>query len=76
MISCHDAVNQLWEYLDHNLDEADRTRVDEHLARCRRCCAEMEFAHELRRMLVDNADVEVPPEVLARLNVTLEELGR
>lgn len=76
MITCHDAVSQLWEYLDHMVDEVDRARVEEHLSRCRRCCAEMEFAHELRRVLVGGASVEVPPDVLARLNRTLEELDR
>ncbi len=76
MISCHDAVNRLWEYLDHTVDEVDRARVEEHLARCRRCCAEMDFAHELRHLLVEKADVEVPPDVLARLTRTLEELDQ
>ncbi len=76
MITCHDAVSRLWEYLDHTVDEVDRARVEAHLSRCRRCCAEMEFAHELRRMLADNADLEVPADVLLRLNLTLEELDR
>ncbi len=76
MISCHDAVNQLWEYLDHTVDEVDRARVDEHLARCRRCCAELEFAQELRRVLAEGADVDLPRHVLERLHRTLEELDR
>jgi len=67
-------VSQLWEYLDHTVDEVDRARVEEHLSRCRRCCAEMDFAHELRRVLVEGAAVEAPQDVLARLNRTLEEL--
>lgn len=74
MITCHDAVRRLWEYLDHTVDEVDRSLVEEHLSRCRRCCAEMEFAHELRRMLAQGTAVEVPPDVLARLDRTLEEL--
>jgi len=74
MISCHEAVDQLWEYLDRTLDEPDRAGVEEHLARCRRCCAEMEFAHELRRVLANGTDVTVPPDVLERLHRTLEEL--
>ena len=74
MISCHEAVSQLWEYLDDSVDEVDRAKVDEHLARCRRCCAELEFAQELRRALVNGAAVDVPPDVLTRLQQTLEEL--
>jgi hypothetical protein len=33
VITCHDAVSQLWEYLDHTMDEVDRARVEEHLSR-------------------------------------------
>ncbi|MGH8829280.1 MAG: anti-sigma factor family protein, partial [Jiangellaceae bacterium] len=74
MISCHEAVRRLWGYLDNTVDEVDRAKVEEHLARCRRCCAEMEFAQELRRALANGAAVDVPPHVLTRLQQTLEEL--
>jgi mycothiol system anti-sigma-R factor len=76
MISCHDAVRQLWDYLDGTVDEADRTLVEEHLSRCRRCCGEMEFAQELRRLLAGKAPGEIPADVLRRLNHTLEEMDR
>ena len=76
MISCHDAVNQLWKYLDGTVDEADRALVEEHLSRCRRCCGEMEFAHELRRLLAGQAPTAIPAEILRRLNQTLEEMDR
>ena len=74
MITCHDAVKQLWEYLDHTVDEVDRARVEEHLSRCRRCCAEMEFAEELRRVLAEGSAVDLPPDVRTRLNRTIEGL--
>lgn len=76
MINCHDAVGLLWEYLDHSTDELDQANVEEHLARCRRCCAEMEFAQELRRVLVDVSQVDVPTDVMSRLRATLSELDR
>jgi mycothiol system anti-sigma-R factor len=76
MISCHEAVRQLWEYLDGTVDEADRALVEEHLSRCRRCCGEMEFAHELRRLLAGSVSADIPADVLRRLNQTLEEMGR
>jgi anti-sigma factor (TIGR02949 family) len=74
MITCHDAVKQLWEYLDHTVDEVDRARVEEHLSRCRRCCAEMEFAQELRRVLSEGSAVDLPPDVRTRLHRTIEGL--
>ena len=75
MISCSEAVRQLWEYLDGALDATDRALVEEHLGLCRRCCGELEFAEELRRFLASSAHEDLPDDVLRRLNQTLEELG-
>ncbi|MEX1141099.1 MAG: zf-HC2 domain-containing protein [Thermoleophilaceae bacterium] len=74
MISCSDAARQLWEYLDGAVEGAQLERLEEHLARCRRCCAELEFAEELRACLRQSADEQVPADVMDRLNATLEEL--
>lgn len=62
------------EYLDGTVDEADRALVEEHLSRCRRCCGELEFAGELRRVLANSADVDLPADLLRRLNQTLQGL--
>ena len=77
MISCSDAMRRLWEYLDDMVDGGDRSLIEEHLARCRRCCGELEFAQELRRFLAEAArrsQDDVPDDVLKRLAHTLEEL--
>jgi mycothiol system anti-sigma-R factor len=74
MITCSEAMRQLWEYLDGIVDEVDRAAIDEHLAHCRRCCGELEFAQELRGFLASSAREGVPADVMERLNATLEEL--
>jgi anti-sigma factor RsiW len=74
VISCAEAVRQLWEYLDDTVDDAERGLIDEHLVRCRQCCGELEFARELRRALADAAHDDIPDDVVRRLNRTLEEL--
>lgn len=74
MITCAEAVRQLWEYLDGELPEQDRAAIEEHLGFCRRCCGEVEFAHELRGFLAKGASEEIPAEVRARLIATLDEL--
>ena len=48
MITCAEAVRQLWDYLDGVIDEPDRKLIEEHLSFCRSCCGEVEFAKELR----------------------------
>lgn len=73
MISCGDAVDRLWAYLDATLGEVEQNTVEEHLRLCRRCCGEMEFAVELRRLLSDAGQAEIPDDVRTRLDRTLEE---
>jgi anti-sigma factor (TIGR02949 family) len=74
MISCAEAVRQLWEYLDGLVDESDREEIEEHLSFCRRCCGELDFADELRRFLAQPYEPHLPADVKARLLATLTEL--
>jgi mycothiol system anti-sigma-R factor len=74
MITCAEAVKQLWEYLDGTLADGDRAAIEEHLSFCRRCCGEVEFAEELRGFLAREAADEIPNDVRMRLLATLEEL--
>ena len=74
MISCSDAVRQLWDYLEREVSPADALRIDEHLSVCRRCCGEVEFADELRRFLVENATPDLPTDVEQRLTGFLDDL--
>jgi mycothiol system anti-sigma-R factor len=74
VITCAEAVKQLWAYLDRALAEDERARVDEHLAFCRTCCGEVEFGEELRRFLGSQRRDEVPPAVKERLERLLSQL--
>jgi len=76
VISCAEAVKQLWDYLDGVVDESQREVIEEHLGFCRRCCGELEFAEELREFLASHAEEDLPADVRSRLTVTLAELGR
>jgi SAM-dependent methyltransferase len=49
VISCAEATKRLWEYLDATIDATTKEALEEHLARCLRCCGELEFARELRQ---------------------------
>jgi mycothiol system anti-sigma-R factor len=75
VITCAEAVSQLWAYLDGLVDESQREAIEEHLSFCRRCCGEAEFADELRSFLVAQAAEELPDDVRARLSATLDGLG-
>jgi anti-sigma factor (TIGR02949 family) len=74
MITCAEAVRQLWEYLDGELPVESRAAVEEHLSFCRRCCGEVEFAEELRAFLAREAADDIPDDVRSRLLTTLDGL--
>ena len=74
MITCAEAVRQLWEYLEGDVEERDRAAIEEHLTFCRRCCGEAAFAEELRGFLARSAAEELPADVKTRLVATLDEL--
>lgn len=74
MLSCKDAVRQLWEYLDGNVTEDDRDAIEAHLSVCKRCCGEVEFAEELRGFLERNGREEMEQETHSRLISFLEQI--
>ena len=73
-VGCREAVRNLWEYLDRGLDADSHRAVDEHLAFCRRCCGELEFAKELRSVLRASTADGLPADVQARLENVIDRL--
>jgi anti-sigma factor (TIGR02949 family) len=73
-LSCHEAVERLWDLLDGDLEDGDQDAVEAHLDWCLRCCGELVFAHHLRSMLRDRSAVAVPPDVHGRLSAFLAEV--
>lgn len=74
MISCSEAVRRLWEYLDNDLGDEDRARVEDHLALCHRCCGEVEFAAALGDLLRSSTGPDLPGEVEQHLVSFLDSL--
>lgn len=73
-IPCSEAVRRLWDYLDERLPGEAHAEVEQHLAFCRRCCGEMEFAKQLQGFLASHGAEEIPPDVKAHLERVVEEL--
>jgi mycothiol system anti-sigma-R factor len=75
MITCAEAVERLWEYLDGTLTDDDKAALEEHLGFCLNCCGEVEFAKELRAFLARSAGEELPEDVRARLLAVLDDMA-
>jgi anti-sigma factor (TIGR02949 family) len=74
VITCDEAVRQLWEYLDDDLAADARERVKDHLALCQRCCGEAEFTDALRDLLRSSVVPDLPSDVEAHLTGFLDDL--
>lgn len=74
MISCADAIRQLWAYLEQEVSPADRAAVEAHLQVCRRCCGEAEFIEQLEGLLSRNATPDLPADVRARMEGFMQAL--
>ena len=74
MISCSDAIKQLWDYLEGEVGEPERAALEEHLKACRTCCGDLEFSGELDSFLASRADIDLPADVHDRLVSFLAEL--
>jgi mycothiol system anti-sigma-R factor len=75
VISCAQAVERLWEFLDHDLADRDHQAIEAHLAFCRRCCGELEFAKHLRGLLAAKGTGELPAAVRDRLDRFIGQLA-
>ncbi len=76
MISCSEAVRQLWEYLDNDLDADEQRLVGDHLDLCRKCCGEAEFTAALRDKLRSTRSPDLPQDVERHLVGFLDGLER
>ena len=74
VIPCSEAVRQLWDYLDQAVSPEEQAKVEQHLAFCRTCCGELEFAQQLRGFLAAQGADELPPHVRARLERFVADL--
>jgi len=74
LIPCSEAVRQLWDYLDQRLSSEAQAKMEGHLAFCRKCCGELEFARELQAFLASQESEEIPPDVKEHMERFVEGL--
>ena len=74
-IDCLEALEQLYAYLDGELDDAvERAKFENHLQHCSSCFSRRELEMELNRKLRKSVDGEVPASLKHRLSNLIDSL--
>ena len=71
-MECEEAVARLLEYLDGELEEADRSRVERHLETCRGCFDRSEFERRLRELVAETGSAPAPESLRLRIRGLIE----
>ncbi len=61
MMTCQEAVNRLYEYLDRELDNLTAAQIDKHLELCRLCCDKIEFEKNMKELVHKNCVKDKAP---------------
>lgn len=64
---CDDALNELYRFLDGELDHGVRIQIEVHLRHCSPCLEAYDFEAELKRLVHRRCRDRLPDEVRARL---------
>ncbi len=63
-MTCEEAVQKLYEYLDKELDQESVEKLNRHLEICRSCCDHFEFEKKVRSLIQEKCTDEKAPAFL------------
>lgn len=73
-MSCQDVFRRLDDFVDRELDAAERRLVEEHLESCAECASEYDFeATLIDELRAKVSRLQVPERLRARIAARLEE---
>jgi len=75
IITCEEALTLLAEYLDGELEHADRSSLEHHLAICRACYSRAEFERLLRERLAPLGSEPPTPAFAQRIRSMIERFS-
>ena len=73
-IDCEQALRQIFEFVDRELDESDHQAMHRHLQTCKSCFSRMEFERRLKEKLGALREESVSPEAGKRIKKLIENL--
>jgi mycothiol system anti-sigma-R factor len=72
-LSCREAIEQLWAYIDQELEPSTSEQVRAHLERCQHCFPQYDFQKAFCAFLAAKCRDEAPPELRRRIFMRLLE---
>jgi anti-sigma factor RsiW len=72
-ISCEEVWRDLSDYIDGELNPAQRGLLDQHFSECRRCVAVLDGSRNVIRLYRDERLLQVPQDLDALLQKTLQQ---
>ncbi len=75
-ISCEEALKQVFEYIDHALDESDHCNIEDHLSKCRSCYSRVEFERRLKEHLHDIGKEKAPDSLEDKVHQILRQVSK
>lgn len=72
-ISCEELIEQLFVYLDRELEGGSCAAIEHHLERCRECFSRVEFERQLRGRIGDAGIEKAPERLRRRVKALLDE---
>ena len=72
-LSCEDVLDQLFAYLDGELDDVTGDDIERHLHACRGCFGRAEFERRLKSRLAEAAATGAPETLMKRIRTLMEQ---
>ena len=70
-IDCKSVMEQLYEYIDGELDAEAVKRVQKHLKLCKKCYPHYDFERAFLKFLSDHGRASAPPELRRKIFASL-----
>ena len=71
MSDCQDSLHELYRYLDGELTEDRRDKIQRHLDGCQPCAEPYDFEAELRSVIRRKCQEQVPDALVAKVKAAL-----
>jgi mycothiol system anti-sigma-R factor len=72
VMSCEEVLEHVLEFVDREMGEGDRLRLERHLETCRSCYSRVEFERRLKGRLTELAREEAPAPLRDRVSRLIE----